>query len=419
MTSSDYRKLSFLLSNIKNGERSSFSSVYGMYEKKVYFLFCKLLGSKTAASEMTIELFDHVYLKLNAIDDPMDFEKWLFTLVFSRARQYVLNKHPEEFGDYFDTDSPAGDEADILLTQDADEMMSYPEGINVSVDMMKTVDSVLSELPLKLRIAVLQYYFCGFEMAEISAAEQISLMAVKNRLLKARIRMKTEEHKYTELGYDCVGLVVFLPDILSVMTESIVVASDIASGVTSRTGIKCVSGGVQSFQPGVNNLNTESVLQTKSSNFAPTEYGVIEPPKPKNNSRQEMSPAVKVIMAIVAIIVIIGGTVAVMLAIQNKKSPDDMSTTTTELTTINSVIEEMTTSAPTTQSTTETTTEAVSEIVTETTTVETTETTTELTTQGTTETTTAGTTAVQTTAQSTTETPAADNQENESGVGVG
>ena len=43
MTSSDYRKLSALLSAMKDGAREAFAEVYSMYEKKVYFLCCKIL----------------------------------------------------------------------------------------------------------------------------------------------------------------------------------------------------------------------------------------------------------------------------------------------------------------------------------------------------------------------------------------
>lgn len=387
MTSSDYRKLSVLLSNMKNGSRDAFASIYRMYEKKAYFLFCKILGSKATASDMTIDLFDHVYLHLSGLNDPMDFEKWFYTLLFSRARRYLLNNRPEDFGDYFDTDSPAGDEADILLAQDADEMMSYPEGIEVSVDMMKTVDAVLSDMPLKLRVVVLQYYFCGFDMTEIAAAEQISAMAVKNRLLKARIRMKTEEHKYTELGYDCVGLVVFLPDILSVMAESIVVAANIASGVTSRTGIKCIVNNIQQpvLQPNTNVVTQNTNQPIKSSNFSPTSYAV--PAAPKRRFGEDISPSVKVIMAIVAILIIIGGTVAVVLAVQSRNETKERgSVANVENTTQPTTMFEITTNPIKTTAEPETTTQ-------ETTTATTTETTTETTTQPTTEeTTTAETT---------------------------
>lgn len=393
MTSSDYRKLSVLLSNMKNGSRDAFASIYKMYEKKVYFLFCKIVGSKTTASDMTIDLFDHVYLHLSGLNDPMDFEKWLYTLIFSRARRYLLNNRPEDFGDYFDTDSPAGEEADILLAQDADEMMSYPEGVEVSVDMMKTVDAVLSDMPLKLRVAVLQYYACGFDMTEIAAAEQISVMAVKNRLLKARIRMKTEEHKYTELGYDCVGLVVFLPDILSVMSESIVVAANVASGVTSRTGIRCIANNIPQPAQQQNAVPQITNQPVKSNNFAPTSYAV--PAEPKKRFGEDMSPSVKVIMAIVAILIIIGGTVAVVLAVQNRNEAKETgSIANVENTTQPTTMFEITTN-PIKTTKPETTTE-------ETTTATTTETTTETTTSATTQTTTETTTAETTTAETTT-----------------
>ena len=394
MTSSDYRKLSVLLSNIKNGSRDAFASIYKMYEKKVYFLFCKIVGSKSTASDMTIDLFDHVYLHLSGLNDPMDFEKWIYTLVFSRARLYLLNNRPEVFGDYFDTDSPAGDEANVLLAQDADEMMSYPEGVEVSVDMMKSVDAILSEMPLKLRVAVLQYYACGFDMSEIAAAEQISVMAVKNRLLKARIRMKTEEHKYTELGYDCVGLVVFLPDILSVMSESIVVAANVAVGVTSRTGIRCIVNNIQ--QP-VQPINTAPQIvnqPVKSSNFEPTSYAV--PAEPKKRFTEDMSPSVKVIMAIVAILIIIGGTVAVVLAVQHRNETvnESGSIANVETTTQPTTVMEITTN-PIKTTVPETTTETTTATTTETTTATTTAATTMQTT--TTETTTAETTTAETT----------------------
>lgn len=394
MTSSDYRKLSVLLSNIKSGSRDAFASVYKMYEKKVYFLFCKILGSKSEASKMTIDLFDHVYLQLSGMSDPMDFEKWLYLTLFSRARRYLLDNRPEVFGDYIDTDSVAGEEADILLAQDSDEMMSYPDGIDISVDMMKTVDSILSELPLKLRVAVLLYYFCGFDMDDIAATEHISLMAVKNRLLKARIRMKTEEHKYTEIGYDCVGLVVFLPEILSVMADSIVIAANVASGVTARTGIRCISADVQQTVQENHPVVTKTAEQQqfKSSNYAPTSYAV--PVAPKKKVGEDISPSVKVLMAIVAILIIIGGTVAVVLAVQNHNKPKEpVSIGNIENTEPHKTID-ITTKSSTTETTTEpeTTTQAETETTTEITTATTTQATTETTTEVTTEATTAETT---------------------------
>ena len=385
MTSSDYRKLSALLAEIKGGSRNSFASVFKMYEKKVYFLFCKLLGSKHVASTMTIDLFDHCYIKMNDMTDPIVFEKWLYKILFSKARQYLISNNPEIFGDYVDTDARAGDEVEILIAQDADEMLSYPEGIDITVDMMRTVDAVLNELPHKLRVVVLQYYFCGFDMTEIAAAEQISLLAVKNRLLKARIRMKTEEHKFTELGVDCRGLVVFLPDILSIMAQSIVSAANIAAGVTSRTGVGCTDAEMKNFNSDSPTMAINIKKEpAKPSNYEPTKYGVAMPVQQKRRT-EEISPSVKVIMALVAILIIIGGTVAVVLAVQGRNGANDKGTVANVESTTQSTTFEITTNPVSVPTTKETTTETT----TETNTGTTTETTTETTTQTTTETTTA------------------------------
>ena len=321
MTSSEYRKLSMLLSNIKNGSRDAFSGIYFMYEKKVYFLFCKILKSKSLAKQMTVEFFDFVYLKSSTFGNAATFEKWLYSSLFSRCRRYLIDTQPEVFGDYIDTDSPDGDAIDDMLAHDADEMIRYPDGIDISVDMMQTVDSILSELPLKLRVITLQYYFCGFEFTEMASAEQISLMAAKNRLYKSHIRLETEEHKYSEIGYDCDGIVVFMPDILTTMSESIVIPADIASGVTSRTGVNCFDKAERT--PADNSLDNTSYInipqQKRSGNYVTTSYAATGSQQ-KQSLSQNMSPTVKVLMAIVALLIIIGGTVAVVLAVQSNKN---------------------------------------------------------------------------------------------------
>ena len=69
MTSSDYRKLSALLSAMKDGAREAFADVYSMYEKKVYFLCCKILKSKSDAKKLTIDVFNYAYLQFLNFDD--------------------------------------------------------------------------------------------------------------------------------------------------------------------------------------------------------------------------------------------------------------------------------------------------------------------------------------------------------------
>lgn len=398
MTSDEYRKLSILLSGIKNGARDAFADIFEMYENKVYFLCCKLLKSKSEAKKMTIEIFDLAYIQLPNIPNAATFEKWLYKTVFSQCRHFLIDNCPEVFDDYTDSDSSEGEKADILLAQDYDDMLNYPDGIDISVDMMQTADSILSEMPQKLRNTAILHYFCGFEEQEIAQTEQISLSAYKNRLYKARIRLKTEEHKYCGMDYDVEGMVTFFADVLSTMSDSIVIPPDIASGVTARTGVNCIKNINNSND--ISNQDTAPLPRTvetkRNNNYKPSQYATMSPPVPQQ--KQGMSPAVKVLMAIVAILFIIGGTVAAVLAIQRHTAKNDTETTTDSVSTTVETTEEITTQEITTEEITteeETTTEE-STTEAETTTEEaTTVTTTEATTASATETTTEETTATE------------------------
>ena len=46
MVSSEYKKITEYLSRMGRGDFSAFGDIYTMYEKRVYFLCCKITGKK-------------------------------------------------------------------------------------------------------------------------------------------------------------------------------------------------------------------------------------------------------------------------------------------------------------------------------------------------------------------------------------
>ena len=283
----------------------------------------------------------------------MSLEKQLFSHTLNKCKKHILENSPEAFGSYVDTTSEEGMIIFDKLADDADMVLEYPDGIEIPYEMMKIVDKILSDMPLKLRCAILEYYFCGFETEECTTIEQITVNAFANRLYKAHIRLKTEEHKYTQLDEPVENMVIFMADVLSEMALNIIVPSQVASNVTSATGINCISQKFDDNSP-------TSIISTpapRSANFVTTKYA--PKPAPVQPSDGNQSTSLKVIMAIVAILIIIGATVVVVLAIQGRFSKDNEETTTIAETTIDETTQETTTEETTTEETTteETTTE--------------------------------------------------------------
>lgn len=67
---------------------------------------------------------------------------------------------------------------------------TIPEKAVFEADDYSDLYKAVSELPRNMRIAVLLYYAEGFSVKEIAAIEDITESAVKNRLFKARMRLR-------------------------------------------------------------------------------------------------------------------------------------------------------------------------------------------------------------------------------------
>lgn len=356
MTGSEYQTVTTCLSRFRQGDRDAFAEIFSLYQQKVFFICCKLLSSKSSAAKITAELFDQAYLRLQSFSGARDFERWLYITSISRCRKQLMEVAPETFGDYIDSDSPEGANAEDHIRRDLDAA-TRTAPMNIDVAVMERVDAILTSLPLKLRIAVILKYFCGADANAIAACENISRAAALNRLHKARIRLMTEEHKFTQLGEPISGMVMFLPQILTTMADSIVVPDSVSAAVTEATGVFCMpAGGVQPPQP---RPTTRQV----------TAYATGEP-----QDKAGMTVGMKVLVSIVAVLIIAAAVIAVVFAVKGGFGGGSVSTTVVPGTTGTTV--EITTQKATeisTHTTTATTTETTTETTTTTTTMPTTE----------------------------------------------
>jgi len=383
VTSVEYRRISDILLRFRNGERDAFSSLFSMYEKKIYFFCCKLLKSKSQASGVAVDVFNYAYVHLTSFSEPMSFEKWLYQVAQNRCYNKINAIHPLDFSDYMDSESSEGNNIEDLIADDMDEMARNPAGVKVDSPMMKNVDKMLSDMPLQLRAAILEKFFCGFETGEIASMEKITVAAARNRIYKARLRLITEEQKYIQAGYNVKGVHIYLPMILNTMAESIVVNPSIALSVTNSTGVTCISSADRD----------SGAIRSDAEQNDPRNVSAYATDDP--DQKQGMTPGVKALIVVVSVLIIAAAIIAIVFAVKGGFSGGGSVETSDAITTTTQKMEITTKPETTKEITTEQTTEAATETTAETTTAATTESTTETTTETTTQATTQQTTAAQ------------------------
>ena len=390
MVSSEYKKITEYLSRMGRGDFSAFGDIYTMYEKRVYFLCCKITGKKRESEDLTRETFIYVYNNIGSISNPTVFDKWLYVAASNRCKIFLKRADPEKYSSYEDSDDVPSQNIEALLNADAETAAREVNTFKVTVDKMKATDRMIVSMPDKIRLAFMHCYFSGLSFEEIAQVEGVSVNAVKNRLLKARELLTEQIEILCAQGLNLDGLIPAMTYMLETMSSSVIVPREISLAVSAQSGVTCISGEseaiindpfltkppvssaqtsryAQTPAPGASYQNQESAAEPHVDDTADDEdddddYEDVR----RVHSPEKMSLTVKILIGIICVLVVAIGVIAVVIFAGHKKedttNPDSVVTTAAETTTKKketaAKAKETTTVAETTTKAPETTTKA-------------------------------------------------------------
>ncbi|MBT3266880.1 sigma-70 family RNA polymerase sigma factor [Candidatus Poribacteria bacterium] len=169
-----------LVRRCRDGDREAFNALIAKYQNRVYALCCHFAGDFAAAQDLTQETFVRVYLDLHGLREVGKFPAWLgkvTTRVCHRAmRRHARHSHED-----------IGGLAEAELADDAAES---PADASVDSETRAVVSAAVAKLPEPQRLAVTMHYMDGLSYGEIAAFLDVPTTTIKNRLHRARLRLK-------------------------------------------------------------------------------------------------------------------------------------------------------------------------------------------------------------------------------------
>jgi len=169
-----------LLSDYRDGDKSSFPKLMGRYQRELYHFLVRFLGNRAAAEDVFQETFLQVHQSAEAFDLQRRFKPWLFTIAANKARDLIRSQarrptNPlqasisgdEEGGEFIDLMKAGG--------ETPDEPMARQE-------MQHKVQQVVATMPDHLREILVLSYFNTFPYRQIADILGIPLGTVKSRL---------------------------------------------------------------------------------------------------------------------------------------------------------------------------------------------------------------------------------------------
>lgn len=185
------------LEALRNGDRAEFARLVERYDSFVYRLALRILGNQQDAEDVLQETFIKALKHLKDFDGRSSLSTWLYRIATNEALM-ILRK---EKGNTLSFDTPdEQDEGEQEPLQIVD-WCCLPEDTLMSTEAKEILEKAIAELPPTLRVVVVLRDLNGLSTRETSEALNISEMAVKTRLSRARLQLRQTLSKYFSQQY--------------------------------------------------------------------------------------------------------------------------------------------------------------------------------------------------------------------------
>ena len=175
-----------LIQRVLDGDDTAFSALVNKHQKRVHALAWRKTGDFHVAEEITQDTFLKAYQNLSTLKEPQKFAGWLYVIAANYCKMWRRKKRlsTQSLGD---TDS-----AELEKTTYSGYVIAENERTTAEAQR-EVVKKLLAKLQESERTVITLYYLGGMTYEEISEFLGVSVASIKNRLYRARRRLKREE----------------------------------------------------------------------------------------------------------------------------------------------------------------------------------------------------------------------------------
>ncbi len=188
-----------LMLEVRDDNAAAFEELMLRYQARLVTVLAHLVGDRSAAEDLTQEVFLRVYRARKKYVPGSKFSTWLFTIanhVASNARR-MKSRRREVHAVTAETGPLAANSLD-QMAQAASGLM--PTRQLDKAEMRDIVRAALESLNERQKMAVLLNKFEGMSYADIAAAMDVSPKAIKSLLSRARVQLKEVLEPYLQRG---------------------------------------------------------------------------------------------------------------------------------------------------------------------------------------------------------------------------
>jgi len=175
-----------LIARVQRGENDLFYELVRPYERRVYAAAFAILRNETDAEDIAQEAMLKAFANLRKFRAEAKFSTWLIQITVNEALMRLRRRRPERM---VSLDEDVKTEEDSLPREVAD-WSPNPEQQYNQAELREILTRTIQGLPASFRTVFVLRDVEGLSTEETAEALDLSIPAVKSRLLRARLQLR-------------------------------------------------------------------------------------------------------------------------------------------------------------------------------------------------------------------------------------
>jgi len=179
------------LEKLRSGDRAEFARFVEQYSSPIYRLALNMLGTEQDAEDVLQDTFVKAFKGIQGFKELSSLSTWIYRIAINESLM-ILRKAKRIVGSLDDVD----ENDENVEPKEVVDWCCLPEESFLKAEVKGKLDEAIRLLPEKLRVVFILRDMEDLSIRDTAATLGITEMAVKTRLLRARLHLREDLSSY-------------------------------------------------------------------------------------------------------------------------------------------------------------------------------------------------------------------------------
>jgi len=186
-----------LVAEARAGSGEAFATLLNQYDRRLFRLALNIAGNQEDAADVLQEALLRAYRGLDKFRGDSRFYTWIVRIVVNEG---LMKLRERRAASWVSLDEPVETDNHSLMPREIEDWGDNPEQRYSKSEFHAILNQNMERLEPELRVVFLLRDVEGFSTEETAGMLDLSVPAVKSRLLRARLRLRERLTKYFKRG---------------------------------------------------------------------------------------------------------------------------------------------------------------------------------------------------------------------------